>query len=88
MTNDLHGGLFEFVRNEVLNARITFAIARDPLKRNQFGGTIGGPIMRNKLFFFSVLKVTTLRTEPVHSRGYVPTAAMMAGDFTTIASDA
>ena len=87
-TNELHGGLFEFVRNEVLNARNTSPSASDPLKRNQFGGTIGGPIMRNKLFFFSGLQVTTLRTAPVPSRGYVPTAAMMAGDFTTIASAA
>jgi hypothetical protein len=60
-SNDFHGDLFEFVRNGKFNARNTFATARDSIKRNQFGGTIGGPILQNKLFFFSGYQGTTLR---------------------------
>src|SRR2546428_154996 len=51
-TNDWHGSLFEFVRNYKFNARDFFANTRDGLKRNQYGGTIGGPIRKNKLFLF------------------------------------
>src|SRR4029079_5101014 len=46
-TNQFHGDLFEFVRNQVLNAPNTCSPARDPLKRNQFGGTVGAPIVKN-----------------------------------------
>ena len=49
-TNDFHGDLFEFVRNGVFNARDFFATKRDTLKRNQFGGVLGGRIIRDKLF--------------------------------------
>jgi hypothetical protein len=51
-TNQFHGDLFEFVRNGDLNARNFFAPTQDTLKRNQFGGTFGGPIIKDKLFFF------------------------------------
>src|SRR5947209_20133022 len=47
-TNQFHGDLFEFVRNGVFNARNAFAVTRDTLKRNQFGGTMGGPVVKNK----------------------------------------
>src|SRR6266700_2718854 len=50
-TNDFHGDAFEFVRNYAFNARNFFAQKRDSLKRNQFGGTVGGPILKNKIFF-------------------------------------
>src|SRR5881296_2786596 len=50
--NEFHGDLFEFVRNDLFNARNYFATTNSTLKRNQFGGTLGGPIVRNKLFFF------------------------------------
>ena len=49
-TNQLHGGIFEFVRNDLLDARNYFATSPDPLKQNQFGVTIGGPILKSKLF--------------------------------------
>src|SRR5260370_34717047 len=52
-TNDIHGDLFEFLRNGVFNARNTFATTRDNLKRNQFGGTIGGPNVNDRLVFFA-----------------------------------
>jgi hypothetical protein len=87
-TNDFHGGLFEFVRNYKFNSRNYFAQARDSLKRNQFGGTLGGPVVQNRLFFFGAWQGTTTRTDPGDTISYVPTAAMLAGDFTTFASPA
>ena len=85
-TNDIHGDLFEFVRNGVFNARNTFAVARDNLKRNQFGGTIGGPIVKNRLFFFAGEQITAIRSTPAQTVEFIPTAQMLAGDFTTFTS--
>jgi Carboxypeptidase regulatory-like domain/TonB dependent receptor-like, beta-barrel len=85
-TNDFHGDAFEFVRNGIFNARNFFAPVRDNLKRNQFGGVIGGPIKKNKLFFFAGYQGTVERSAPPQSIAYVPTPAMLAGDFTTFAS--
>jgi len=85
-TNQIHGDLFEFVRNDLFNARNYFATTQSTLKRNQFGGTIGGPIKQNKLFFFGGYQGTTIRQDPANDRVYIPTAQMMAGDFTTVTS--
>jgi hypothetical protein len=52
-TNQLHGNLFEFVRNGNFNARNFFASGQDSLRRNQFGGTIGGPVRKDRVFFFA-----------------------------------
>jgi hypothetical protein len=49
-TNQWHGNLFEFVRNDMFNASNYFSHQVDPLKRNQFGGSVGGRIIRDKLF--------------------------------------
>jgi hypothetical protein len=87
-TNQFHGGLFWFVRNEVFNARNFFADERDPLKRNQFGGTIGGPIAKNKMFFFFGFQGTADRRSPSATNAIVPTPAMINGDFRTFASAA
>jgi hypothetical protein len=87
-TNQFHGDLFEFVRNGIFNARNAFSPRRDTIKRNQFGGTIGGPIMKNKLFFFGGYQGTTIRQDPPESVAFVPTAAMLAGDLTTFTSPA
>src|SRR5262249_43135358 len=87
-TNDFHGSLFEFLRNGSLNARDFFATQRDSLKRNQFGGVFGGPIVKNKLFFFGGYQGTIQRSDPAFNNGYVPTAAMLQGDFTAFASAA
>ncbi|MGP8247301.1 MAG: carboxypeptidase regulatory-like domain-containing protein, partial [Bryobacteraceae bacterium] len=51
-TNAFHGSLFEFLRNGDANARNFFAASQDTLRRNQFGGTVGGPVRKDKLFFF------------------------------------
>jgi hypothetical protein len=87
-TNDIHGNLFEFVRNGAFNARNAFADERDTIKRNQFGGTIGGPIARNKLFFFAGYQGSTVREAPPEVLAFLPTAAMRAGDFTAFTSPA
>src|SRR2546427_12588982 len=63
-SNAFHGDLFEFVRNGAMNARTAYALASDGLKRNQFGGVIGGPIVKNKLFFFCGGQNTNIRALP------------------------
>src|SRR5437870_10882359 len=87
-TNAFHGDLFEFVRNGIFNARNAFATKRDTIKRNQYGGTVGGAILKNRLFFFAGYQGTTVRQDPPDSLSFVPTAAMFAGDFTAFASPA
>ena len=93
-TNAFHGGGFEFLRDRRFNAPEHFAAfvdgkqKDDGLRRSQFGGTIGGPIVRDKLFFFAGYQGTILRQVPASNIAYVPTAQMLAGDFTTIASPA
>ena len=83
-TNAFHGDLFEYLRNGDLNARGYFATARDSLKRNQWGGTLGGRIIRDKLFFFGGYQGTPVRTNPPSTIAYVPTAAVESGDFSVI----
>ncbi|HLI85063.1 MAG TPA: carboxypeptidase regulatory-like domain-containing protein [Bryobacteraceae bacterium] len=85
-TNDFHGDVFEFLRNGDLNARNFFAASRDSLKRNQYGGTIGGPIRKDKLFFFAGYQGTDIRSDPTSSFTFIPTQQMLNGDFSTFAS--
>ena len=81
--NDFHGDLFEFLRNGDFNARDFFAAQRDTLKRNQFGGVLGGRIIRDKLFFFGGYQRTTQRSDPNSRTAFVPTPPIIAGSFTT-----
>jgi len=83
--NQFHGDLFEFLRNGNLNARNSFAPVRDSLKRNQFGGVLGGPIKKDRLFFFVGYQGTLQRSEPTQAIAFVPTSDMLAGDFRAIA---
>lgn len=83
-TNDFHGSAFDFLRNGDLNARNFFAPAPDQLKRNQFGGSFGGPILRNKLFFFGSYQGTQSRNITEANSATVPTAAQRNGDFSSI----
>jgi hypothetical protein len=82
-----HGDLFEFVRNGALNARNYFASTVDPLKRNQFGGTIGGPVILphltsgKKTFFFFGYQKTISRDQVGGETAFVPTEANLRGDF-------
>ena len=85
-TNSFHGDAFEFVRNGDFNARNFFSPAQDTLKRNQFGGVIGGPIKRDKLFIFFGYQGTELRQTPSPTITFVPTPQMLAGDFSVFAS--
>ena len=71
-TNQFHGSLFEFVRNNIFDARNFFAARKDPLRLNQFGGTIGGRIVPNKLFFFAGWEASRER-RGVQVTGTVPT---------------
>jgi len=87
-TNAFHGGVFEFVTNPEFNAKSYFAVRRDSLKRNQFGGTLGGPVKPNKLFFFVGYQGATLRQNPSTNFAFVPTPAILAGDWTTFLSPA
>ena len=94
-TNVFHGDAFEFWRNHRFNAKHQFAARRpdgtrqdDGLNRNQFGGTFGGPIRRDRLFFFGGYQGTYIRQTPTSNVAFVPTAAMLAGDFTAAASPA
>ena len=84
-TNEFHGSAFEFVRNSVFNARNFFAPRRDTLKRNQFGGTVGGPVIKDKLFFLGSYQGTLLRSDAQLSRQFLPTAAQRDGDFSAVA---
>jgi hypothetical protein len=79
-TNQFHGTLFEFLRNDKVDARNFFAATKNPLRRNQYGGTVGGPIRRNKVFFFADMERTNQRQAQVFN-DTLPTAAMRTGNF-------
>jgi Carboxypeptidase regulatory-like domain/TonB-dependent Receptor Plug Domain/TonB dependent receptor len=85
-TNEFHGDAFDFLRNYVFDARNYFAPTRDTLKQNQFGGTLGGPIKKDKLFFFGSYQGTRTRTAPNGNIAFVPTAAERTGDFGDLCS--
>jgi hypothetical protein len=80
-TNSFHGVAFEFLRNYDMNAKNFFATATDGLKRNQFGGDLGGPIRKNKLFFFGGYQGTYESSVPAANEMNVATAATIAGNF-------
>jgi len=89
-TNSLHGDVFAFNRNQAYNATNAFTRVVDPLHRNEFGGTIGGPIYlphfyhgRDKTFFFFGYQGTRYRQSGLSS-AFVPTADELKGDFSSI----
>ena len=79
-TNRIHGTVFEFFRNDVMDAKNFFATQTPPLRRNQFGGSVGGPISKNKLFYFFNYEGSRQR-EPATINTIVPTVAERNGDF-------
>lgn len=85
-TNQFHGDVFEFLRNDIFDARNFFAPTRDSLKQNQFGGTLGGPILKNKLFFFASYQGQIARTAPNGNIAVVPTVAERGGNFGALCS--
>jgi hypothetical protein len=87
-SNEIHGNVFEYVRNYLFNGRSATALVRDSLKQNQFGGTVGGPIVKNRLFYFAGVQGTIKKSNPANSTGFTMTPAMMQGDFRVVASTA
>ena len=88
-TNSYHGTVFEFLRNNYFNATNYFSQVsgiRDTLKRNQFGGVIGGPIRRDKLFFFGGYQGTILHQQSANTKYFLPTQAILNGDWTAYAA--
>lgn len=80
-TNQLHGDLWEFLRNDKLDATNAFDIfGRQPYKQNQFGFTLGGPVIKNKLFFFGDYEGLRIR-QALPQLSTVPTPAEVGGDF-------
>jgi hypothetical protein len=82
-TNSYHGDVFEFLRNDALDARNFFLPQVLPLKRNQFGGTIGGPIKKNRVFFFADYQGTRL-SQGLSFNDVVPSAAERTGNFSDL----
>ncbi|MGB8479709.1 MAG: TonB-dependent receptor [Acidobacteriaceae bacterium] len=80
-TDKIHGDAFEFLRNYAMDARNYFATSPDPLKQNQYGGTVGGPIVKDKLFYFGSYQGTRTNTAQNGQVAFVPTAAERQGDF-------
>src|SRR5690242_3072930 len=88
-TNELHGSLFEFARNNKLDANNFFnnknGVANPQYQRHQYGGAAGGPIVKNKTFWFLSYEGLTQR-KGLATSGAVPTAAMLSGDFRELAA--
>lgn len=80
-SNAFHGDLYEFLRNRALNARGFFDTVRPDFKQNQFGGTLGGPLKTNRLFFFGSYEGRRIRQGISSDVVTVPTAAERAGNF-------
>jgi hypothetical protein len=79
-TNQFHGTLYEFLRNDALNANNYFAPRKEELKQNQYGGTIGGPLVHNHAYFFAYYEGLRENQDVTHGV-VVPTAAERTGDF-------
>jgi hypothetical protein len=79
-TNQIHGTLYEFLRNDALNANNYFAPRMEELKQNQYGGTIGGPLVHNRAYFFTYYEGLRENQDITHGV-VVPTMAERKGDF-------
>ena len=86
-TNGFHGAAWEFLRNDAMDAKSFFATNVEPLKRNQFGATLGGPMRRDKTFFFVYYEGLRNR-QGVTSSATVPTGAERQGDFGQLCTQA
>ncbi len=80
-TNEFHGAAFEYFRNDLLDARNFFAASKTELRFNDFGYAVGGPIIKNKLFFFAGEEWKRLRQQATPTRQTVPTTALLSGNF-------
>jgi outer membrane receptor protein involved in Fe transport len=84
-TNAFHGAAWEFLQNNALNARNTYALTVPKLRRNQYGAAIGGPVIRNKTFFYVNFQGTPYRYDQIYN-STPPSAAMLQGDFAALSS--
>src|SRR5215471_14680027 len=82
-TNQYHGSIFESLQNDIFNARNFFAARRAPVRLNQFGGTIGGPILKDKTHFFATWEQTRQLTS-FDTTSTVPTLQERHGDFSDL----
>jgi hypothetical protein len=82
-TNQLHGALYEFLRNDAFDARNFFSAKVEPLKQHQFGGTVGGPVARDRLLFFGYYEGFR-NTQGLTTTATVPTAQERQGDFSLL----
>lgn len=80
-TNRFHGDVYEFFRNKVLNARNYFESTTPQFQQNQFGATFGGPIIKDRTFFFASYEGRRVRQPTTFPVVYVPSAAQRAGNF-------
>jgi hypothetical protein len=82
-TNKFHGDVYEFLRNSKFNSRNFFNATVPPLDRSQFGATLGGPVRKDRTFFFAAYDGTRQAARTALS-GVVPTASMLQGDFSSV----
>ena len=87
-SNQWHGSAFEFIRNNYIDATNFFSTSKDTLHQNQFGGTFGGKIITDKLFFFGGYQHLKSDQAQANKTAYVPTAANLLGDFSATESTA
>jgi hypothetical protein len=80
-TNEFHGSAWDYLRNTAMDARSFFAKSVPILKYNQFGGTLGGPVRKNKAFFFVAYERLQKTSDSLSTSAFPPTAAERAGDF-------
>lgn len=80
-TNEIHGALWEYLRNKALNARNFFSVEKPDLKQNQYGFTLGGPVIRNRTFVFGSYQGTRIRQSQLFATARPPAAAERVGNF-------
>jgi hypothetical protein len=85
-SNQLHGSAFEFIRNDAVDAKNLFATYKPPYKRNQFGASAGGPVIRNKTFVFGDFEAAYIR-QSTTTLSTLPTAAQRTGQFSAAIVD-
>jgi len=84
-TNEFRGSVFEYLRNDKLDAKDFFAARKGKLRFNDYGGAVGGPIQKGKLFFFGGVEYKKIRQE-ILQRATLPTRAMRSGDFSGLST--
>jgi hypothetical protein len=83
-TDRIHGDVFEFIRNAAFDAANYFSPVVNPLHQNQFGGSVGGPIIKDRLFYFGSYQGTRFSTQNNGQIAFVPDSAERTGDFSDL----